>query len=202
MRRGRATGSNFDACIAKGKGSEEARTRAQYRVRLAIERLTGKVAESGFKSADMNRGTEQEPFARMAYESLTGSIIEEVPFIPHKFMMAGVSPDGLVGGDGMTEFKCPTPAVHWEYLQLTNQPPNEYKAQVYGQLMVTERKWVDFCSYCPDFPPELQLHVVRVYRDEAYITELSHGIAKFLLDVDATVKQMRELVEIRGAKGF
>lgn len=200
QRLGRATGSNFDACLAQGKGSAEAATRAQYRVRLAVERLTGKVMESGFKSAAMNHGTETEPFARMAYEARTGYMVQETSFVPHQFLMAGVSPDGLINADGMVEIKCPTPAVHWEYLKLTNEPPAAYKWQVYGQMWITERKWVDFVSFNPDFPESLQLHIVRVHRNETLIQELNSGVAKFLYDVDATVKEMKALAEARSTQ--
>lgn len=199
LRLGHATGSNLDACLAQGKGSAEAATRAQYRVRLAVERMTGKVMEHGFKSAAMQHGTDQEPFARMAYEERTGNIVEEMAFIKHDYLMAGVSPDGLVGAVGMVEFKCPSPAVHWEYLQLTDRPPSTYKAQVYGQLWISKREWCDFVSYNPDFPESLQLHIVRVYRDEAYINELAAGVTKFLYDVEKTVKEMKALAEQRAA---
>lgn len=197
QRLGRATGSNFDACLAQGKGNAEASTRAQYRVRLAVERLTGKVMESGFKSAAMDQGTEREPFARMAYEIATGQIVKEVSFVQHKKLMAGVSPDGEVGDDGMVEFKCPSPAVHWDYLHLVNTPPAAYKAQVYGQMWVTGRKWVDFCTFNPDFPEPLQLHIVRVHRDEEIIRNMEAGITKFLVDVDTTYREMKMLAEAR-----
>ena len=199
LRAGRATGSNFDAVLAQGKGSAEATTRAQYRVRLAIERITGKVMESGYKNSAMQHGTDTEPLARMAYEEKTGNIVEEVAFVQHEYLMAGVSPDGLIGSNGMIEIKCPTPAVHWEYLQLTDKPPAAYKAQVYGQLWVAKREWCDFVSYSPDFPEPLQLHIFRVYRDEKYIKTLADGVAKFLYDVEKTVKEMRELAEQRAA---
>ena len=189
LRRGRATGSNFDACMAQGRDGE-ATTRRNYRVRLALERLTGKVMESGFKSSAMDQGTEREPFARMALEARMGYIVEEVSFIPHRFLQAGVSPDGMIGADGMAEFKCPTPAVHWDYLHLTTVP-SEYKAQVMGQMWVAQRQWCDFASFNSDFPEALQLHVVRVYRDEAYIQKIEEAVTKFLADVDATVEAMR-----------
>lgn len=197
LRAGRATGSNFDACMAKGRGSDEATTRRNYRVRLALERLTGKVMESGFKSPAMAGGIEREPLARMAYEACTGHIVDEVPFIAHDYLMAGVSPDGLVGDDGMIEVKCPTPAVHWEYLQLADSPPREYKWQVFGQLWVSKRKWVDFVSYNPDFEESLQLHIVRIHRDEELISSMNIGVTKFLHDVDVTVKEMRDLAAAR-----
>lgn len=199
LRLGRATGSNFDACLAQGKGNAEAATRAQYRVRLAIERETGVVAETAFKSAAMQHGTEHEPFARMAYEAATGNIVQEVSFVPHDTLMAGVSPDGLVNHDGLVEFKCPTPAVHWDYLHLNSQPPAAYKAQVYGQMWITGRRWCDFVSYNPAFPDPLQLHIVRVHRDENYINELAEGVAKFLVDVEKTVLEMRDLAARRTA---
>lgn len=199
QRLGCATGSNFDACMAQGKGNAEASTRAQYRVRLAVERITQKVLESGFKSAAMNHGTETEPFARMAYEAATGNYVDEVSFVRHQFLKAGVSPDGLIESDGMVEIKCPTPAVHWDYLNLVDQPPAAYKWQVYGQMWVTGRKWVDFVSYNPLFPEELQLHIVRVKRDEQLIQELHAGVTKFLHDVDNTVKEMNALAQQRKA---
>lgn len=199
LRCGRATGSNFDACLAKGKGNAEATGRRNYRIRLALERLTGKVQESGFKSAAMQHGTETEPLARMMYEAATGYIVEEVPFIQHKFLMAGVSPDGLIGSDGMVEFKCPTPAIHWEYLQLNGgEVPSEYWAQTTGQMWCSGRQWVDFVSYCPEFPPELQLHIVRYQRNESVIAEFDAGISKFLRDVDMTVAEVKALAAARG----
>ena len=78
----------------------------------------------------------------------------------------GCSPDGLVGEDGGIEGKCPNPATHPSYLELVDTPPSEYRWQVQGSMLVTGRPWWDFVSYHPDFPDELQLHVVRVKRDE------------------------------------
>ncbi len=197
LRLGKATGSNFDACLAQGKGSAEAATRAQYRVRLAVERLTGKVLEGGFKSSSMQHGTKTEPFARLAYEAKTGNLVQEVSFVPHQFLMAGVSPDGLVDDDGMVEIKCPTPAVHLDYLGLVSEPPAAYKWQVYGQMWVTGRKWVDFVSFNPDFPEPLRLHIVRVHRNEALIQELHSGVTKFLFDVDKTVEEIKAMAKAR-----
>lgn len=200
LRLGKATGSNFDACLAKGKGTAEATTRRNYRIKLALERLNGSVISSGFKSSAMEQGTEREPYARLAYEDATGNLVEEVPFVPHKFLMAGVSPDGLVGDDGLVEIKSPSAPVHWDYLQLKDgEVPDAYHSQVVGQLWITGRKWVDFVSYSPEFPAELQLHIVRYQRDEKVIAEFDAGISKFLRDVDLTVAEMKALAVARGA---
>ena len=169
-------------------------------MRLALEIVTGKVISDGFQgNRHTERGKEKEPFARMAYESITGHMVEEVPFIKHKFLAAGVSPDGLIGSDGMVEFKAPIPAIHWEYLQLKGAPPAEYKWQVYGELWIAGREWNDVVSYCEDMPESLQTHITRVYRDEKLIAELEAGVSKFLAEVNVTAKEIRELAEKRAA---
>lgn len=194
LRRGLATGSHFAEVMAQGKGGAESTTRRNYRMRLALEIVTGKLQDAGFKgNSHTERGNEREPFARMSYESLTGNIVTEVPFIKHKYLECGVSPDGLVGDDGMTEFKCPIPAIHWEYMGLpAGVPPSEYVHQIMGQLWVSGRKWCDFVSYCEEMPESLQTHITRIYRDEQFISNLEAGVSKFLLDVKKTVAEIKE----------
>lgn len=200
LRRGLATGSHFSDVMATGKGGAEATGRRNYRRRLALEIVTGKVAKSTFSgNAHTERGKELEPFARMAYESITGHIVEEVPFIPHDFLKCGVSPDGLIGTEGMVEFKCPIPSIHWEYLKLDGQPPAEYKWQVYGEMWIAKRKWNDFVSYCEDMPESLQTHVTRVHWDDKIIAELDAGVSKFLAEVAVTVKEIQELATQKAA---
>ncbi len=43
-----------------------------------------------------------------------------------------------------------------------------------------ERKWIDFCSYHPDFPIDKQLKIIRVDRDDEQIKELE--IAAIVFD--------------------
>lgn len=203
LRRGLATGSHFAEVMAEGKGKQEAVTRRNYRMKLALEIVTGKVLSNvyGFSSnKHTERGKELEPIARMKYESLTGAMVEEVDFIKHKYLAAGVSPDGLVDADGMVEFKCPIPAVHWDYLQLDGQPPAEYKWQVYGEMWVAERRWNDFVSYCEDMPEELQLHVTRVHWDDKIIAELEAGVSKFMAEVRVTVNEIKDLAKKKASK--
>jgi putative phage-type endonuclease len=200
LRRGLATGSHFADVMAQGKGGAESTMRRNYRMRLALEIFTGKVISDGFTgNKHTERGKELEPFARMAYESITGAIVQEVDFVKHKFLSAGVSPDGLVGNDGMVEFKCPIPAIHWEYLQLKGQPPAEYKWQVYGEMWVTGRRWNDFVSYCEDMPSSLQTHINRVHWDDKIIAELDAGVSKFLAEVSVTVNEIHKLAKERAA---
>ncbi len=197
LRCGRATGSRFADIMATLKSGAEAASVEQYRAQLICERLTGKVEES-FSSRAMLAGTELEPDARAMYEAETSNLVSDVDFVQHHRLMAGASPDGLIGADGCLEIKCPTAAVHGRYLFLNDeQCPSEYVAQVQGQLWITDRKWSDFVSYNPSYPPELQLVVRRVARDDQYISALSVRVESFLITVDTGVKKMQALIEAR-----
>jgi len=187
-RLGKATGSNFSAVLATVK-SGEAATRKNYRVQLALERITGKRADGGYTNQAMQDGVAREPIARDLYEFSTGNTVEQVGFCLHDTLECGVSPDGLVRAAGMVEIKCPTPSVHLDYLLRTTPPP-EYVAQIQGQLWVTDRQWVDFVTYNPDFPSNARFRVMRVERDEAYIKTLAEAIRMFMIEVAATERQI------------
>ena len=177
---GNATASCFKDILAEGKG----KTRTAYLRRVVAERLTGRPTES-YRNAHMDRGTEQEPFARMAYEAATGNVVQEVQFIKHPTLAAGCSPDGLVDHDGGGEYKCVIPTVQIETI-LSGAYPSEHKPQVQGNLWITERAWWDFASFCPDMlDRKLKLYIFRVQRDEEYITRLEREVRVFLQEVDA-----------------
>jgi putative phage-type endonuclease len=185
---GCATASKFDTVMAKIKTGEAA-TRIKYRIQLVTERLTGNPVD-GYQNAAMQWGIATEPEARMAYEARSGVVVEEVGFVPHPSIeRCGASPDGYVGHDGAVEIKCPESTTHLAYLE-AGVFPSDYMAQVQGQMAVTGRRWVDFVSYDPRFPPNLQLFIVRVARDDAYIAELEKEVRVFLAGVDAMVERL------------
>jgi len=140
---GKLTGSRFAALMSTGKGREDL-------IRdLAWERYTGKCIE-GFASAPMLRGIELEPEARDWYVFVSGNRVLEEGFIEHSGIAnVGISPDGLVGDDGLIEIKCPMHRAHIETVE-RRKLPSQYRWQVQGQLWVTGRKWLDFISYHPD----------------------------------------------------
>lgn len=200
-RSGLATGSTYAAVLSSGrKKGEEAVGRRNLRVRCALEILSGQPlesADSGYQSKYMQQGVEREPAARLAYEIATGAWLDDsIAFIRNEELRCGCSPDGLVDEDGMLEVKCPIEAIHIQYL-LEKRCPPEYVPQVQGSLMVTGRQWVDFVSYNPTMPVELRLAIVRVQRDEAYITELRTAVATFNREVDETVTALRHEIERR-----
>lgn len=189
LRAGKVTASRVADVLSKIKSGESA-GRKNYRMDLVAERLTGKPADS-FTNSAMQWGTEQEPFARIAYETHKGLFVEQVPFVDHPTIeWFGCSPDGLVAEDGLLEIKCPNTTTHLEYLQ-DGKPPSKYIPQMMAQMACTGRKWCDFVSFDPRLPEDLQLFVVRLNWDDAYIQEMEAEVKQFLNEVDATLSQLK-----------
>jgi len=160
-----------------------------YKAQLIAERLTGTPPES-FSSAAMQWGTEKEPDARAAYSFLHSVAVAEIGFVDHPHIeWAGASPDGLVGIEGLVEIKCPNTATHIATLEGGNVP-GKYMLQMQWQMACTDRSWCDFASYDPRLPVEMQLHVVRVERDDELIKELEEKTAAFLAEVAASVEYL------------
>lgn len=198
LRLGCATGSGFADVLTKPtSGKVESTSRRNYRVRLALELLTGEPEENSFTSKAIQTGIEREPIARARFEEETGLLVEEVSFIKLNHMPVGCSPDGLIDDDAGLEIKCPSKAVHLSYLGLIDQPPAEYVAQVQGCMFVTGRKRWHFATFNPDFPPELQLHHFVVERDDLYIRRLEDELWRFTADVKGTVREIEQLIEQR-----
>lgn len=187
-RLGKATASNFSKVLATIK-SGEASERRNYRVKLALERITGK-QEEVFVNDAMRQGTEREPLARIAYEAHTGHMVEEVGFCLHDTLECGASPDGLIDADGGLEIKCPTPGKHFDYLRQKAEPP-EYTAQIQGCMWITGRQWWDFVSYSPEFPDNASLIVRTIRRDNEYIDRLAAAVEAFMTEVRGDVDTIR-----------
>lgn len=185
---GKATGSRIADIVAKTKTGWGA-ARVNYLAQLVAERLTGRV-EDGFKSSAMQWGIDTEPQAIEAYEALTLSVVEPVGFVDHPHIsMAGASPDGLVGDDGLVEIKCPNTATHIDAL-LGSAIPGKYIIQMQWQMACTGRQWCDYVSFDPRMPPHLQMRVERVARDEKHIATLEKHVAEFLAEVGAKVEAL------------
>jgi putative phage-type endonuclease len=187
---GRVTASRVADVVARTKTGWGA-SRANYAAELIAERLTGCTAPS-FTNAAMQHGVEQEPHARRAYAELMGVEVVEVPFVEHpEIAMFGCSPDGLVGDDGLVEFKCPNTATHLETL-LTETVPGKYVTQMQVQMAVCGRDWCDFASFDPRLPANMALFVRRIDRDVSLILELESEVAAFLAEIDAKVAALTE----------
>lgn len=144
QRLGLLTGTRFAATVGSGK------THDDLMKDLAWERYTGSYIEKGFTTDAMQRGIDLEPEARDWYRFHSGLPVVEHGFMVHPSLpYVGMSPDGLVGDDGMVEIKCPGHRAHIETIE-SLKVPSQYRWQVQGQLWVSGRQWLDFVSYHPE----------------------------------------------------
>jgi putative phage-type endonuclease len=197
QRLGKVTASRISDVIAKTKTGVST-SRQNYLVQLVSERLTGKKGDS-FVNQAMLDGIERESSARELYMRTRGVSVTEVGFFDHPTIaMSGASPDGAVNAEeegkyiGLIEIKCPLETTHTNTL-MSKSVPSKYIPQMQWQLACTNARWVDFVSYNPNFPEELQLFVARVDRDDSYIIgELEAEVIKFLNEVEQTIIKLKE----------
>jgi len=188
---GKVTASRVADIIAKTK-SGYSTSRDNYLAQLVCERMTKKPAES-FSNAAMQWGTDQEPFARAAYESVKDVLVEEVGFVAHPTIAgAGASPDGLVGDLGLVEIKCPNTHTHIQTL-LDQKVPEKYNTQMQWQMACTQRQWCDFVSFDPRMDEGLQLFIKRVEFHPLYVENLEKEVIEFLFDVEYKITQLNKL---------
>jgi putative phage-type endonuclease len=162
-----------------------------YMADLIAERLTGQKADS-YTNAAMQWGIDKEPQARVEYEIKTGSLVEQVAFVDHPtIQMFGCSPDGYVGEEGLIEIKCPNTSTHIDYIR-QDKAPTKYVPQMQCQMAVTGRKWCDFVSFDPRLPDGLQLFIVRLDRDDEYISKMESVVQEFLNEVTSAVRGLKD----------
>jgi len=187
---GFVTASRFKDVLDFTKTGKPGAKRTAYLWEVVIERITGQPSDH-YASAAMQWGTDQEPHSRMAFEAMSGQIVEEVGFIKHPTLpMVGGSPDGLIGDDGGFESKSPfNSAVH--LATVLDGMPEDHMAQVQGLMWITGLKWWYFVSYDPRMPEPLRMYVQRIERDAEYINKLEDAVIAFSAEVDALVKRLK-----------
>lgn len=183
LRVGRVGGSSIGKIMAN-YGKAFGQPALDLAVRVANEQLTGESAECGYSNAHMERGHEQEPVARAMYEDECFCDVSNGGF----FSMGesiGVSPDGLVYEDGLIEIKSVIETVHFSNKKRGSFDPS-YKWQLFFNLKVTGREWIDFVSYCSTFPEGKRLYVHRTY---------SKSLAEQFEMIDSRLEQFWKVVE-------
>lgn len=189
IRAGKLTASRIADATARTKAGYSS-SRANLIATLVCERLTG-IPADGYTNAAMEWGTAQEASARGLYAFMADVDVEEVGFVEHPGIdMAGCSPDGLTSDGGLVEIKCPNTAAHLKTL-LGGPIDGGHMKQMQFQMACTGRSHCDYVSYDPRLPPELQLHIQRVMRDDDMIANLEEQARVFLYEVDATVAELR-----------
>lgn len=181
----------FKSGPRKGQIKPPPKALEDYAHQLAAERLTGKPRKQ-IKAAALQWGQDVEPAAVAAYQAETGYIVTLCGFVVHpSHDFIGASPDFLVDADGGGEVKSPESSeVH--LATLLNGLPPEHVEQIQGGLWVTGRKWWDFVSYHPDFPPHLRLYVERIPRDDDFISKLETACLELEADVRAILQKLQQ----------
>lgn len=177
-RRGVITGSRFKDAIDRTKKGEPSAKMLGYAYDLARQRCGGSVIEP-YVNAEMRYGTEQEPFARMAYEVEFGVVVKQAGFICTDDRLFGVSVDGLIGEDGIWECKTMASSATL-FKAVVDGDISEYIDQCNGAMWLLGRKWVDLTLWAPDLEGiGRHLTVRRINRDDNVINALEEGLVNF-----------------------
>ncbi len=177
-RLGLPTASEFSRVITPKK-REKSSGQDGYLAQLAAEWfLNAPLAD--YVSEYMERGREMEAEAVAAYQWESDKIARVVGLCVRDDGTAGASPDRLIGDDGVLEIKCPSAEKHMGYLFKPDTLRDDYFAQVQGEMYITGAKWADLWSFNPVIPSVL----VRVERDEDFITKLDGFLNDFILRLD------------------
>ncbi len=177
LRLGKVTASRMKDVLSKGRGTAQSKTAETYMMEVLGERLTGE-SKPFFENDAMQWGTATEPQARAMYELMSGNAVNEVAFVEHNEYI-GISPDGLIGDDGLLEIKCPA-TITQVRRSLTDNYSKDYYTQIQCQLWVTEREWCDFLSFDPRLDIAASYLLQRVERDDVFIAVMEEETYLFV----------------------
>jgi hypothetical protein len=159
---------------------------------LVAERITG-FTEPMRVTADMERGSLDEPYARDKYAE------HYAPVNTAGFMVRddwghqiGYSPDGLVGDDGLIEIKSRLQKIHLRTI-LADEVPLENMAQIQCGLLVSGREWCDYVSYCGG----MHLFVKRVLPDPRWFEAITDAVASFELAAELMIDNYQSAIDGR-----
>lgn len=139
-----------------------------------------------FSSKAMDFGTEQEVYARKAYEKKTGRHIVEVGSCKHPTILNfASSPDGFfydenTGERGCIEIKVPNIDTYYKYLTEITSASDllavnpDYYYQCLSHMACCEAQWTDFVCFQPFL--KHNLHIVRILPDEKVFAEMEKRI--------------------------
>ena len=163
---------------------------------LLAQRVTG-YTEPSYIGDHMLRGQIDEITARDLYVKHYASV-QQIGFVTNDEwgFLIGCSPDGLVGDDGMIECKSRLQKFQAETIA-TLKVDADYLLQIQTGLLVTQRKWCDFISYCGGMP----MVTIRVMPDKIVqdaivdaATKFEATLGKKLADFQATLKSNARLI--------
>ncbi|UNM95909.1 YqaJ viral recombinase family protein [Ignatzschineria rhizosphaerae] len=192
QRCGKVTASMvFDVCDRGAKG-QTLKACEDYKMQLALERLTGK-PEDSFTNAAMQWGIDTEPLAKEAYTLQTMQEVQDVGFLDHPTIPNfGASPDGLLMDmfgkplNKAIEIKCPTSKTHLDSLVSKKINPR-YIYQMAAQLMCLGLTECVFLSFDPRFPVDKQMFIKEFSLTKELEEEITFNVVKFNSEVDQVI---------------
>ena len=184
LRQGRLTASNASTVANNGNGLKS------YVISILADKYSNN--HDSYKSKDMIRGTELEPYARDTYEIETGNKVEQVGMITEgKYVSC--SPDGLIGKDIGLEIKCVNKVKYFKLL-VNGEKEIEKKHwwQCQFSLMVSKRKYWHLTYYHPDF--EKSLTIFKIKPNEEAFAKLKEGIKRGIELLKEYDKKFKKLI--------
>lgn len=179
-RRGLLTASEMKLCLTPSMMiARNAKLRAHV-YELAAQRATEYV-EPHYVSDDMFRGQEDEADALSIYMLKCADIQACGFMVNDKFgFPIGYSPDGLVGFEGLVEAKSRRQKYQMQTIaefavRDSDAIPEDFIIQCQTGLLVSERKWLDFISYCGGMP----MVVIRTFPDEEVQNAIVEAAGEF-----------------------
>ena len=157
---------------------------------LVAERITGWTDEH-YVSDDMWRGIEDEAYAIEHYSEHYAAV-DRVGFMVRDDwgFRIGYSPDGVVGDDGLIEWKSRRPKKHLQTI-LANTVPPENMAQIQCGLLVSGRGWCDYVSWCGGMP----MWPIRVLPDPDWQEAILAAVDAFEQAADRMTREYRAATE-------
>jgi hypothetical protein len=179
----------------KPVSSKEEGKECAHLYELLAQRISGHV-EPMYVSDDMLRGTVDEVKAKMLYAEKYHAVTDMGFITNDKWgFTIGYSPDGLVGIDGLVECKSRRQYYQLQTI-LCNDVPSEFIIQCQVGLMVSERKWLDYVSYCAGMP----MMTLRVYPDLVMQYAIINAAGVFYSKLDTKLAEYNARIAAEGGR--
>ena len=151
-----------------------------YADEVAFERISGQAYGDTFQTYAMKRGSDEEMWARAAYEELYDCEIIETGVAVTEDRRFGYSTDGQVRGQkGGIEIKTPISAVKLRAM-VESSDLSEYEHQVQGGMWIRGWEWIDNIIWMPQLKNvRNEILVKRIYRDDSFIEKLEEDLLAF-----------------------
>lgn len=194
LRRGLLTASEMKLIITPTlKATTNDKERAHV-YEIAAQRITGYV-EPHYISDDMLRGKNDEIDARFLYDAHFAAVTD-VGFITNDKLgfLIGYSPDGLVGEDGLIECKSRRQKYQLQTIVECvegDTAPDEFMIQIQTGLLVSERKWCDFVTYCGG----MEMAVIRVFPNKTIQDAIEAVAIAFEARVQKVIDKYNSIIE-------